>query len=149
MKEENVKPVKILLVEDNEPDIDLTKEALAEFKMLNELYVVKDGVEAMSFLTKIDKYRNMPTPDLILLDLNLPKKNGIEVLAEIKEEKDLKKIPVVILTTSEAEEDILKSYELNASCYIKKPIDLQQFFKVVKSFGDFWFSIVRYPKKKK
>lgn len=141
------KRVEILLVEDNEPDIDLTKEALKEFKVANNLHVTRDGVEAMEFLNKEGKYKNIPTPDLILLDLNMPRKNGIEVLQEIKEDPKLRRIPVVILTTSEAEEDIVKSYELHANCYITKPIDLNQFFKVVKKFGDFWFTIVKFPKK--
>ncbi|MBD3338118.1 MAG: response regulator [Candidatus Lokiarchaeota archaeon] len=142
----DVRRIEILLVEDNPPDIDLTREALKEFKMLNNLYVAEDGEEAMNFLGKRGDFKDVPCPDLILLDLNLPKKHGLEVLEEIKNDECLKKIPVVILTTSEAEEDILKTYQLHANCYITKPIDMHQFIKVVKTFGDFWFSIVKLPK---
>jgi chemotaxis family two-component system response regulator Rcp1 len=141
----NVKPVEILLVEDNPGDIRLTIEALKESKIINNLNVVYDGTEAMEFLTKQGKHKDKPRPDLILLDLNLPKKDGREVLAEIKANDNLKRIPVVILTTSEADEDILKTYQLHANCYITKPVNIDQFIKVVKSVGDFWFSIVKLP----
>ncbi len=139
------KPVDILLVEDNPGDVRLAKEALKENKMLNAIYVVEDGVEAMAFLRKEGKYSGKPRPDIVLLDLNLPKKDGREVLAEIKEDRDLKRIPVVILTVSSADEDILKTYNLHANCYITKPIDLSQFMKVVKSIEDFWLTIVKLP----
>jgi CheY-like chemotaxis protein len=141
--------IEILLVEDNEPDIDLTKEALEEFHFVNNLHIVKDGEDALDFLYKKKQYKDAPDPDLILLDLNLPKKDGLEVLAEIKTKEELKVIPVVILTTSEAEEDIIKSYKLHANCYITKPLDLNQFLEVIKTFGNFWLSIAKYPDKKR
>ena len=140
-----VKPIEILLVEDNPGDADLAREALMDSKLNNSLSVVEDGEEAMAFLLRNGKYADAPRPDLILLDLNLPKKDGREVLAEIKANDDLKRIPVVILTTSRAEEDVLKTYNLHANCYIAKPIDLSQFMKVVKSIEDFWLSIVVLP----
>jgi two-component system response regulator len=140
-----VKPIDILLVEDNPGDADLAREALEKNKMCNDLYVVGDGVEAMAFLRREGKYADVPRPDLILLDLNLPKKDGREVLAEIKSDENLKRIPVVILTMSQNEEDILKSYNLHANCYISKPIDLAQFFKVIQSIQDFWLGIVMLP----
>lgn len=143
----NIAPVDILLVEDSPQDVELTKEALKEGKFANTLHVVKDGVEAVNFLRKKGKYEKAKTPDLILLDLNLPKKNGHEVLAEIKQDEDLKIIPVAILTTSESEADVLKTYKMHANCYISKPVDLNQFIKVVKTVEDFWFSIVKLPKK--
>lgn len=145
MKSIKIKPVEILLVEDNPGDVRLTKEALKESKIYNNLHTVYDGVEAMDFLLKKGKYKKAKKPDLILLDLNLPKKDGREVLAEVKEENNLRRIPVVILTTSEADEDIMKTYNLHANCYITKPVDMNQFIKVVKSIGDFWFSIVKLP----
>jgi len=135
----------ILLVEDNPGDVRLTREALKEGKVLNHLNVVDDGVEALAFLRREDKYANAVRPDLILLDLNLPKKDGREVLAEIKADAGLKKIPVVILTTSAAEQDILKTYDLHANCYITKPVDLEQFIKIVRLIEDFWFTIARLP----
>jgi chemotaxis family two-component system response regulator Rcp1 len=138
-------PIEILLVEDNPGDARLAKEALKDSKLMNNLYIADDGVEAMNFLHQTGKYSKMPRPDLIILDLNLPKKDGREVLAEIKTDDDLKRIPVVILTISKAEEDILKSYNLHANCYISKPIDLDQFMKVVKSIEDFWLTIVKLP----
>lgn len=141
----NFKAIDILLVEDNPGDADLAREALEKNKMCNELYVVGDGVEAMAFLRREGKYADVPRPDLILLDLNLPKKDGREVLSEIKTDEHLKRIPVVILTTSQNEEDILKTYDLHANCYITKPIDLAQFFKVVQSIQDFWLGIVMLP----
>ncbi len=135
----------ILLVEDNPGDVRLTREALKEGKILNHVSVVGDGVEALAFLRREDKYANAVRPDLILLDLNLPKKDGREVLAEIKADAGLKKIPVVILTTSAAEQDILKTYDLHANCYITKPVDLEQFIKIVQLIEDFWFTIARLP----
>jgi len=139
--------IEILLVEDNLGDARLAKEALADSKFQNNLNIVYDGVEAMDYLQKNGKYSNAVTPDLILLDLNLPRKDGREVLAEIKNDDKLKIIPVVILTTSSAEEDILRTYNLHANCFITKPIDLNQFIKVVKSIEDFWISIVKLPSK--
>jgi CheY-like chemotaxis protein len=141
----HLKPIDILLVEDNPGDARLASEALKDSKMNNELFMVDDGEKAMSFLRKQGKYKDVPRPDLILLDLNLPKKDGREVLEEIKQDEDLKRIPVVILTISKSEEDIVKSYNLHANCYITKPIDLNQFMKVVKSIDDFWLSIVKLP----
>lgn len=143
----NLQPIDILLVEDNPGDVRLTIEALKEAKVLNQLATVSDGVEALAYLHRQAKYAQCTRPDLILLDLNLPKKDGREVLAEIKKDPGLKRIPVVILTTSKAEADILKSYDLHANCYITKPVDLDQFIKVVKSIEDFWLSIVRLPPK--
>jgi chemotaxis family two-component system response regulator Rcp1 len=140
-----VKPIDILLVEDNPGDADLAREALEGSKLHNQLFVVGDGEAAMDFLHKTGEYADMPRPDLILLDLNLPRKDGREVLAEIKAHQNLKRIPVVILTTSQSEEDVLKSYNLHANCYITKPIDLNQFIRVVRSIEDFWLSIVVLP----
>ncbi|MGH8514531.1 MAG: response regulator [Gammaproteobacteria bacterium] len=136
---------KILLVEDNPGDVRLTREALKEGKILNDLCVVGDGVEALAFLRREDGYAEAERPDLILLDLNLPKKDGREVLQEIKGDGDLKKIPVVVLTTSAAERDILNAYDLHANCYITKPVDLGQFIKVVQLIEDFWLTIVKLP----
>jgi len=141
------KPIEVLLVEDNPGDVRLTKEALKEYKMQLNLNVVGDGVKALSFLRQEGEYTTAPRPDLILLDLNLPQKDGREVLAEIKEDENLRVIPVVILTISQDEEDVLKSYGLHANCYITKPVDLEQFIKVVKSVEDFWFTVVRLPRK--
>lgn len=143
----DVKPVDILLVEDNPGDVRLTREALRDAKILNEIHVVKDGVEAMDFLHREGSFAQAPIPDLILLDLNLPRKDGREVLAEIKQDPELKRIPVVILTTSKADEDIVKSYNLHANCYITKPVDLQQFIAVMHILEEFWFSIVKLPPK--
>ena len=137
--------IRILLVEDNPGDVRLTREALKEAKVNNQLFVVEDGVEAMAFLRNEGEYADTPRPDLILLDLNLPKKDGREVLEEIKQDLELKRIPVVVLTTSRAEEDILKSYNLHANCYVTKPVDLDQFINIVKSIEDFWLTIVRLP----
>ena len=139
------KSVDILLVEDNPGDARLAQEGMKESKMLNKMHVVKDGVEAMAFLRHEGPYSDAPQPDLILLDLNLPKKDGREVLAEIKSDEDLKRIPVVILTTSRAEEDILKTYDHHANCYITKPIDFDQFMNVVNSIDTFWLNIVILP----
>jgi len=138
-------PIEILLVEDNPGDVRLTQEVLKEGKVHNKLSIVENGVQAISFLKKENEYKDSPTPDLILLDLNLPKKDGREVLLDIKKDPELKKIPVVVLTTSQAEEDILKVYDLNANCYVSKPVDLGQFIDVVKSIEDFWLSIVKLP----
>ncbi|HWF61175.1 MAG TPA: response regulator [Nitrospira sp.] len=143
---ELVKPVEILLVEDNPGDVRLTKEALKEAKVINHLTVLKDGVEALTFLRREGQYANAPRPHLILLDLNLPKKDGREVLAEIKDDEKLKRIPVVVLTTSQNEQDVLKTYNLHANCYVTKPVDLEQFITVVKSIEDFWLGIVVLPK---
>jgi len=137
--------IQVLLVEDNPGDVRLTKEALKEGKMLNRVTVVKDSVEALSFLRRQGKYADAGQPDLILLDLNLPKKDGRQVLAEIKADPGLKRIPVVVLTTSSAEEDILKTYDLHANCYVTKPVDLEQFMRVVKSIEDFWITVVKLP----
>jgi len=139
------KPVEILLVEDNPGDVRLTQEAFKDGKMLNKLHVVEDGMEALAFLKREDKYIDVPRPELILLDLNLPRKDGRDVLAEIKADRDLKRIPVVILTTSRSEEDILRSYDLNANCYITKPLELDKFIEIVKSIEDFWLTIVKLP----
>jgi two-component system, chemotaxis family, response regulator Rcp1 len=139
-------PVKILLVEDNPADVRLTIEALKEGKITNRLNVAKDGVEALDFLQRRGAFADAPRPDLVLLDLNLPKKDGREVLAEIKRDDDLKRIPVVVLTTSQAEEDILKSYNLHANCYISKPVDLEQFITVVRTIEDFWLTVVSLPR---
>jgi len=139
------RPADFLLVEDNPGDVRLTQEALKNHKVQNNLHVVTDGEEAMNFLRRQGKHKNAPRPDIILLDLNLPRKDGREVLAEIKSDPDLKTIPVVIITSSEAEQDIIKSYNLNANCYVTKPVDLDQFIKVVQSINDFWLTIVKLP----
>jgi chemotaxis family two-component system response regulator Rcp1 len=138
-------PIEILLVEDNPGDVDLAREALKESRVNNQVHVVSDGVAAMAFLRRTGTYKDAARPDLVLLDLNLPKKDGREVLAEIKADPDLKQIPVVILTTSTDEADVVKTYNLHANCYITKPIDFVQFVKVVKAIEDFWFTIVRLP----
>ncbi len=146
-KKDNGRLIEILLVEDNPADVRLTQEALKDGKLLNTLSVVGDGVEAIAFLRRQGQYTDAPRPDLILLDLNLPKKDGREVLAEIKTDEKLKSIPVVVLTVSKAEEDILKTYTLHANCYITKPVDLDQFITVTQSIEDFWFSVVKLPPK--
>lgn len=145
MQNEDVRPVEILLVEDNPGDVRLTREALAENKVLNNLHVASDGVEALRFLHREKPYSSAPVPDLILLDINLPKKDGREILSEIKADRELRKIPVVVLTSSEAESDIVRSYNLHANCYITKPMDMTGFLNVVKNIRDFWFSIVELP----
>ncbi len=145
MTELQIRVVEILLVEDSPSDTDLTIEALKEAKLRNHLSVVEDGIEAMEFLRREGKYANAPRPDLILLDLNLPRKDGREVLAEIKEDPDLKVIPVVVLTTSRAEQDVLRSYELQANCYITKPVDFEQFLEVIRSIEAFWLYVVTLP----
>jgi chemotaxis family two-component system response regulator Rcp1 len=138
-------PVEILLVEDNPADVRLTKEALKEGKVYSNLHWAKDGVEALEFLRNRGKFSSSPRPDIILLDLNLPKKDGREVLQDIKNDEQLKRIPVVILTTSKAEEDVLKSYNLHANCYVTKPVDLEQFIRVVRSIDTFWLTVVTLP----
>jgi chemotaxis family two-component system response regulator Rcp1 len=138
-------PIDILLVEDNAADVRLTEEVLTESKVHNNLMVANDGVEALNCLRQQGRFKGSPRPDLILLDLNLPVKDGREVLAEIKSDSNLKRIPVVVLTTSKAEEDILKTYNLHANCYITKPVDLEQFVNVVRYIEDFWLAIVRLP----
>ena len=142
---ESGRSVEILLVEDNPGDVGLTRETLKDSKLLNHMSVVNDGVEAMAFLRHEGKYVNATRPDLILLDLNLPKKDGREVLAEIKTDDQLRRIPVVVLTTSNAEQDILRTYDLHANCYITKPVNLDQFSAVVKAIEEFWFTIVKLP----
>jgi CheY-like chemotaxis protein len=142
---EHDRPIEILLVEDNPGDVRLTIEALKEGKVRNVLNVARDGVEAVAYLRREGPYANATRPDLILLDLNLPRKDGREVLAEIKEDATLRRIPVVVLTTSKAEEDILRTYDLHANCYITKPVDLEQFIQVVRSIDDFWLTVVRLP----
>ncbi|GJQ61380.1 MAG: two-component system response regulator [Melioribacteraceae bacterium] len=145
MSEFTVKPAQILLVEDNPGDVQLTKEALENCKMLNTLHVVMDGEEAMEFLYNKGKYQEAPVPDIIILDLNLPKIDGREVLRRVKNDDKFKTIPIVILTTSKAEEDIIKSYEYHANCYITKPLDLENFIEVVKAIENFWMGIVVLP----
>jgi chemotaxis family two-component system response regulator Rcp1 len=140
-----MKAVEILLVEDNPGDVRLTREALKDGKFHNNLNVVQDGVEALQFLRKQDPFSDAPTPDIILLDLNLPRKSGHEVLKEIKGDDELRRIPIVVLTTSADENDILASYELHANCYITKPVDLHQFITIVQNIENFWFSIVKLP----
>jgi len=141
------KPVEILLVEDNEGDVGLIEEVFEEAKIRNNLHVAEDGEEAMLYLHGEGKFSGSPRPDIILLDLNLPKKDGREVLREIKEDNNFRNIPVVILTTSNAEKDILRAYDLHANAYINKPLDFDQFIKVVESIGNFWLEIVKLPTK--
>jgi chemotaxis family two-component system response regulator Rcp1 len=138
-------PIEILLVEDNLGDVRLTKEALKEGKVYNNLHWAKDGVEALEFLRREGPHKDAPRPDIILLDLNLPKKDGREVLSIIKNDQQLKHIPVVVLTTSKAEEDVLRSYELHANCYVTKPVDLDKFIVVVQSIDRFWLTVVTLP----
>ena len=139
------KNIEILLVEDNPGDVRLVREAFSEVAAPYNISVVEDGIEAMRYLNREDQYSEVPRPDLIILDLNLPKKDGREVLREIKSDEELKRIPVVVLTTSSAEEDILRSYNLHANCYITKPVDLEQFFKLVHSIENFWLTVVKLP----
>ena len=139
------KHIEILLVEDSPADVLIAREALAEAKLINTIHVAEDGVEAMDFLHKRGKFTSAPTPDLILLDLNLPRKNGREVLAEIKADAELKSIPVIILTTSCADEDILNAYDLHANCYVVKPVGFENFSRAVQSIRHFWFSVVSLP----
>ncbi len=137
--------IQILLVEDSPGDIRLTQEAMKNGKVRNQLHVVQDGVEAMEFLRQVGKYADAPRPDIVLLDLNLPRKDGRTVLQEMKEDVNLRRIPVVILTTSDDEHDILRSYDLHANCYITKPIELKQFVMIVQTIENFWFQIVKLP----
>jgi chemotaxis family two-component system response regulator Rcp1 len=139
------RPVEILLVEDNPGDARLTVEALKEGKIRNNLFHAKDGVEALAYLRREGEHKEAATPDIVLLDLNLPRKDGREVLSEMKQDPALKSIPVVVLTTSEAEQDILSSYKLHANCYITKPVDLEKFIDIVKAIEDFWLAVVKLP----
>jgi len=139
------RPVEILLIEDNPADVRLTQEALIEGKVLNNLTVANDGVEGLAVLRREGKHANVARPDIIFLDLNLPKKDGREVLMEIKQDDSLRRIPVVVLTTSRAEQDLLRTYDLHVNCYIVKPVDLDQFVTVVQSIEDFWFTVVKLP----
>jgi len=143
---DGARPVDILLVEDNPGDVRLTQEALKDAKLAVNLHVVNDGVEAMSFMRRQGQYAEKPRPDIVLLDLNLPRKDGREVLADIKSDPELKRTPVVIVTTSKAEEDIVKTYDLHANCYVTKPLDLDQFVVMVQSIEHFWLTIVKLPK---
>ncbi len=140
-----VRAVQILMIEDNPADVRLTTEGLKDAKLHINLNVAKDGVEAMAYLYREGKYAAAPRPDLIILDLNLPRKDGREVLAEIKRDETLRRVPVVILTASEADEDILRAYDLHVNCYITKPVDLDQFIKVVQNIEEFWLTIVKLP----
>jgi len=145
VKANSGEPIEILLVEDNPADIRLTQEGFRECKIQNNLHAVENGVEAMDYMRRQGAYDNAVEPDIILLDLNLPLKDGREVLAEVKADDHLKRIPVVVLTSSKAEEDIVKSYDLHANCYVSKPLDLDQFYKVVQAVENFWFTIVKLP----
>ncbi len=145
MKSKEAMPIDILLVEDSPSDAKLTAKTFEKAKVQNRLHIVEDGVEAMDFLRRLGNYQDAPRPDLVLLDLNLPKKDGRKVLAEIKEDPNLQNIPVVVLTTSDSEDDILRSYKLRANCYITKPVTLQHFIKVVESIEDFWLQVVKLP----
>lgn len=139
------RPIEILLVEDNPADVRLTREAFRDAKLVNNLHCVENGVEAMQFLRREGQFATSPVPDIVLLDLNLPKKDGREVLKEMKEDPELAVLPVVVLTTSRAEEDIVRSYVLHANCFISKPVDFNQFIRVVQSIEDFWFGVVTLP----
>ena len=139
------RPVEILMVEDNPGTVRLTQEVMRDSKVRNAMYVVDDGVEAMAFLRKQGRYNSAPRPDLVLLDLNLPRKDGRETLAEMKQDEELKRIPVVVLTTSRSEDDVLRAYDLHANCYLNKPVGLEDFIKVVKSIENFWIEIVTLP----
>ena len=145
---ENFKIIDILMIEDNSGDARLAKEALKESKVKNRLHIVKDGLAATDFLFNRNDYKDAPRPDLVILDINLPKKDGREVLAEIKADENLRSIPVVILTISRAEEDILKTYNLHANCFITKPLDFDKFLEVIKSIEDFWLTVVKLPNQK-
>jgi two-component system, chemotaxis family, response regulator Rcp1 len=147
MTSTEVRPVEILLIEDSPSDTELTVEALREAKVRNRLNMVEDGVQALEFLRRTGKYAHAPRPDLIMLDLNLPRKDGREVLAEIKADENLKLIPIVVLTTSRAEQDVLRAYQLNANCYISKPVDFEQFLQAVRSIESFWLCVVTLPPK--
>jgi CheY-like chemotaxis protein len=142
-----LRPAEILLVEDNPGDARLTMEALREGRVRNNLYHVKDGVEAMAFLKREEPFAEAPMPDLILLDLNMPRKDGRDVLSEIRQDRRLELIPVVVLTTSEAEQDIVKSYKLHANCYVTKPVDLEKFLGIIRTIEDFWLTVVALPRR--
>jgi CheY-like chemotaxis protein len=148
MSRTDAPPTEILLVEDNQGDVRLTREALKEGKIYNNLHWVQDGVEALEFLRRQGKHADAPRPDIILLDLNLPRKDGREVLSEIKGDENLRQIPIVILTTSKAEEDVLRSYHLHANCYVTKPVDLAKFIDVVMAIDAFWLTVVTLPSSK-
>jgi len=148
MNPEASKPIEILLVEDNPGDVRLAQEAFREAKILNHLNIATDGIEALAFLRRSGEFNNAPKVDFIMLDINLPRKNGLEVLTEIKADETLRRTPVVILTTSKSEGDILQSYDLQASCYVTKPIDFDEFMNVMHTIEDFWLSIVKLPGKK-
>jgi chemotaxis family two-component system response regulator Rcp1 len=139
------RPIEILLAEDNPGDVRLTQEAFKEGRILNQLHVVSDGMEALAFLRQEGEYRQSPRPDLILLDLNMPRMNGRELLGVIKQDESLRRIPVIILTTSDAEEDIARSYDMHANCYVSKPVDFERFIQVVRSIQDFWLAVVTLP----
>ena len=139
------KPVEILLAEDNPGDVMLTKKALEQGKVANNLHVVTDGVEALEYLRQEGEYADEPRPDLVLLDLNMPRKDGQDVLEELQDDPDLRRIPVVVLTSSESEEDIAKSYELNANAYLTKPVDFDGFIDIVNRMENFWFKVVKLP----
>jgi chemotaxis family two-component system response regulator Rcp1 len=141
------RPVEILLVEDNPADVRLTREALRDAKVVNTLHVVEDGEAAVQFLRRQGRYTDAPRPDVILLDLNLPRRSGHEILADVKNDPELRSIPIVVLTTSQAEEDILTAYRLHANCYISKPVDLAQLTKVVRAIDSFWFTVVTLPRR--
>lgn len=145
MNKEQGTPIEILLVEDSPSDTELTLEALKDFKVRNHVSVVEDGVQAMDFLRRRGPYAGAPRPDLIMLDLNLPRRDGREVLADIKRDEHLKSIPIVVLTTSRADQDILRAYQLNANCYINKPVDFNQFLEVIRSIESFWLCVVTLP----
>jgi CheY-like chemotaxis protein len=143
----DMQPIEILLVEDNPGDVELTREALDAAKVSNKLHVVEDGADAVDFLFRRGKFTDVPRPDIILLDLNLPRKDGRQVLSEIKAEPDLSQIPVVVLTTSQADEDIIRAYQLHANCYVTKPVDFNQFMHIVSTIEEFWLTVVKLPKK--
>ena len=145
MLAEAVRPIEVLLVEDDDGDVLMTREALDEGKVLNRLSVVGDGVEAVNYLRKSGRYADAARPDLVLLDLNLPRRDGRQVLEEVKNDPDLRRIPIVVLTTSEAEEDILRSYDLHANAYVTKPVDFERFVEVIRQIDEFFISVVRLP----
>lgn len=145
---EKAKIIEILLVEDEKPDVDLIKLSFANIKMANHLHIAGDGIEALEFLRKQGRFVDVPRPDLVLLDLNMPRKNGMQVLQEMKTDSALKSIPVVVMTSSDSEEDVVKSYKLHANCYIRKPVEILELEKIVKAIENFWFTIVTLPKHK-
>ena len=147
MSQRDERPIEILMIEDSPDDVELTQEALKDAKVRNHLHIAEDGVEGLAFLKGEGKHGDRPRPDLILLDLNMPRMGGKELLEKVKEDGALKHIPVVVLTTSGADEDILRSYQLHANCYITKPVDFEQFIKIVKSIESFWFTVVKLPEK--